>query len=699
MTMLPVRLIKSVDKSRLRRSLSLFFLALAVPTVILIWQAYGQLKWAAFHQHQTDAQELTSRIDARLSTLIETADSRSFADYGFLVVSGDPSANFVQRSPLSSFPVSPDVPGVLGYFQIDSEGSFSTPMLPSARTDASTLGIAPQEREARLIAARQLQAILADNQLVRFATTAEQDAERVERERRDGSAATPLPTRETATSAASARSPQSQTLSGQGYTQEVFDALSESRLGTTADQARQNKAGGQLDDDVSVASESQSVKQAVQQRLIASRRGKRTEQGALAEVVATDAPLNAEPFANIAGLASLKINAFESEIDPFEFSLLGSGHFVLFRRVWRDGERYIQGMLLDASQFSEDVIGNSFKDTALARMTNLDVLYRGTVIQAIAGNSNVNYTSASRGLDGSSLHRHRLIAPLNGMELLFSITTLPPGPGARVLLWITLALAVVFVVGFNMLYRAGLSQLALGQQQQDFVSAVSHELKSPLTSIRMYGEMLREGWVDDEKRQSYYAYIHDESERLSRLITNVLQLANIAKNEPQLNMQTCDVATLMRDAQSRIANQVERAGFSLVFNITDDAASVAIDIDPDCFVQIVINLVDNAIKFSKAASHKTIEVSAALTGDDRIRFAVRDYGPGVAKHRMKRIFEMFYRSESELTRETVGTGIGLAIVHQLTDIMGGRVDLVNVTPGAEFRFWFPARAADGTSSS
>ena len=73
-------------------------------------------------------------------------------------------------------------------------------------------------------------------------------------------------------------------------------------------------------------------------------------------------------------------------------------------------------------------------------------------------------------------------------------------------------------------------QLRLARQQQDFVSAVSHELKTPLTSIRMYGEMLKAGWADDAKKQTYYDYIHSESERLSRLIENVLQLARLTRS-------------------------------------------------------------------------------------------------------------------------------------------------------------------------
>lgn len=98
----------------------------------------------------------------------------------------------------------------------------------------------------------------------------------------------------------------------------------------------------------------------------------------------------------------------------------------------------------------------------------------------------------------------------------------------------------------------------------------------------------------------------------------------------------------------------------------------------------MINLVDNAIKFSARAEHRLVGLGSRIDGD-WVEFRVRDFGPGVARPHMKRILKLFYRSESELTRETVGTGIGLALVRELTEQMGGRVDVVNREPGAEFR--------------
>ena len=313
-----------------------------------------------------------------------------------------------------------------------------------------------------------------------------------------------------------------------------------------------------------------------------------------------------------------------------------------------------------------------------------------TLLEADRDGDGVSDVNIAEDLDGSLLYSNRLSAPLQGLELIYSVKRLPPGPGASVLGWVTVVLAMVLVGGFAILYRTGLSQISLARQQQDFVSAVSHELKSPLTSIRMYGEMLKEGWADESKRQSYYEYIHDEAERLTRLITNVLQLARITRNEPQFDRRPVNVGELMNVTESKIATQVERAGFALRMSTNQDAIAATVNVDTDCFVQMIINLVDNAIKFSRNAENRAIDIACQRLADNRIVFSVRDYGSGVAKDQMKKIFQLFYRSESELTRETVGTGIGLAIVHQLAVAMDGGVDMINASPGAEFRFWFPA---------
>ena len=637
--------------------LALVFVALATPTIVLVWQAYGQLRWEAFHQQRSVAEELANRIDLQLYDMIRIADSRSFADYAFLVVSGDPDAKFVQRSSLSAYPVVAGLPGVMGHFQVDSEGTFSTPLLPSAGTDVGGLGISEEEIAGRRQIARDIQQVLADNRLAQY---------RPDDRQQIGISAF-------AEISETSAEEEKEAYSFEDYDQSVFDELNQRQsvsprvAGLRAPVLREMKT-----EDAEADGPEQQVVAGTEG--LAAARGKRRENIALPESVA---PSEAETVSNLAGPTRLRISTFESEIDPLEFSLLDSGHFVFFRKVWRDSERYIQGFVVDREAFLREAIGAHFLGTALSRVANVAVAYQDDEIQVIGD------------LGGELLYRNRLSAPLSSLELIFRIRHLPPGPGAGVLGWVTLVIAIVFVGGFAALYRLGLGQISLARQQQDFVAAVSHELKTPLTSIRMYGEILKEGWADEEKRQRYYEFIHDEAERLSRLISNVLQLARITRNESQVELRPKNVGELLENTESRIASQVNQAGYELRLIQDDDAGATTIDIDEDCFAQIVINLVDNAIKFSRDATEKAVEIRSKRIAGGQVRFSVRDYGPGIPRGQMKKIFGLFYRSESELTRDTVGTGIGLAIVYQLTTAMGGSVDVVNVEPGAEFRVVFP----------
>jgi signal transduction histidine kinase len=676
---------KNQDRRRLQVSLAVLFVALAVPTAAVIWQAYSRLEWESFHQYRTQAEELTRRIDRGLAERIAEAGSRRFADYAFVNVGGDPAAGVLQRSTLAAFPVEQQLPGLIGYFQVDADGSFSTPLLPAAGTDPASVGIGAEEYRARLALTEEIRKVLADNRLVGARTPGPAPLGEV-----------PEPEESLQESAASLASfdadegaekrAKSEGLARrqvkESYGQQAFDELSEP---VRRDQPVPAGSDTALSPEAKADARTNAYGK-VQDLQLDDALIRKSE-------VAEEAESTGDGKAGASGpadIGDLRITTFESEVDPFEFSLLDSGHFVLFRKVWRDGERFIQGILIERRAFLGEV-ESAFRSTALSAMSDLALAYRDDVIELVPGSEGERYPDAS-GMRGALLYRDRLSAPLDALELIYSISRLPPGPGAAVLGWTTLLLGAVFIGGFLALYRLGMGQIRLARQQQDFVSAVSHELKTPLTSIRMYGEMLKEGWADEARRKQYYEYIHDESERLGRLIDNVLRLSSITRNGPSIDLHSLTAGELIDKVRSRISSQVERAGFEITFSVDEDARRAEVLIDEDCFLQIVINLVDNAIKFSKKADAHRIDITAMPESNRRVRFAVRDYGPGVPREQMKKIFGLFYRTESELTRESVGTGIGLAIVHQLTTAMSGKVDVVNRDPGAEFRLSFPARS-------
>ena len=660
-----------LTRRKLRGWLALFFLALAVPTAVLIAEAYDELKWEAIYRHRLLAEELAGRIDNRFKALVEQEGRRSFTDYAFLNVTGD----LLQRSPLSAYPVASPVPGLVGYFQVDTEGAFSTPLAPADGGAVTRYGISETEWRQRLNLARSLQRILGRNRLVR--------AESKDEEQKEG-ATEPLKERAVgemeAATAPPARQPKAQA---------AFDLLN-----TPAQVAKKKtrKLGRVLDlklDDSYQSKEFEKDQTRTDKDMVVRR-----EQSVLPEPPPESAPVGAVREVLLSGLSEVRVRTFESEIDPFEISLLDSGHFVLFRKVWRDGQRYIQGALIEAQPFLDGMIEAAFRETLLSRTSDLIAAYHGDIIAAYGGVDADAYLSSTSGLTGTLLYQRRLSAPLGELELIFSVRQLPVAPGGRLITWIGLVLVVVLCGGFYLVYRVGLRQIALVEQQQDFVSAVSHELKTPLTSIRMYAEMLREGWAPEDKKATYYGFIHDESDRLSRLISNILQIARMTRNDVKPDLKRLTVSELMDGMRPKIASQVERAGFTLNLTCEEAVEATVLAVDADFFAQIMINLVDNATKFARKADIKTIDIACRQHSDGAVVVTVRDYGPGIPKDQMKKIFMLFYRAGTELTRETVGTGIGLALVRQLAAAMNAEVDAVNKDPGAAFSLrMLPARKA------
>jgi signal transduction histidine kinase len=762
--MLGARWLRTLDERRLKVLLGAFFLALAVPAAVLIAQAYGQLKWEAFRRNQLLAEDLAAQVDSGLRAAVATEEARSFGDYSFLVVAGkDAAANFVQRSPLSAFPVDGAVAGTLGYFQVDALGNLTTPLLPAPGVDAATYGISADEQIERRALFASLSEVLAANRLVlrapndaptvvpAAAPATRGDAPQPERpqdllrsvenqraqaQRQAPAATPPAPTSPAPTpsepGSASLNSAfaqkqveftrdDAQKLKAQiekaEETQAAFDRLAPSsslaketneepkaRPQATAAAARQvvldeKVAGADKSKDVAAGGASPAGA-AVAGAVVPSESGaqkverrKRSEQSVVPEAKPAeredDADKRAPDTKNLAR-TEFRVQTFESELDPLEVGLLDTGEIVMFRNVWRGGQRYIQGALIDRARFVDQAVGNAYRASSLASMSDVAVTYRGRALATLrAATGGASYESSPvAGLAGTPLHRARLSPPFGDLELAFSVNQLPSAPGALLLLWISVTLAAVLCGGFYFMYRFAVGQLRLARQQQDFVSAVSHELKTPLTSIRMYGEMLKAGWADDAKKQTYYDFIHSESERLSRLIENVLQLARLTRSSQQLDVKRMLSAELLDMVRSKCATQAERAGFALT--VRDGVpAGTELAVDADAFAQILINLVDNALKFSAGAERKEIEIGSRLETDGSILFTVRDFGPGIPKGQLKKIFELFYRPPDEITRATAGTGIGLALVLQLTAALGGRVEVRNCEPGAEFRVSFP----------
>jgi signal transduction histidine kinase len=253
-----------------------------------------------------------------------------------------------------------------------------------------------------------------------------------------------------------------------------------------------------------------------------------------------------------------------------------------------------------------------------------------------------------------------------------------------------LAVAKTVLIGFiDLLLGAGLflvysnvkREVHLSRLKSDFVANVSHELKTPLALIRLFAETLELGRVpSEEKAHQYYRVINKESERLTQLINNILDFSRIEAGRKEYRFAPADVGRIVEDVVESYQFPIEQQGFRLSVQVADDLPEV--EVDKEALSQALINLVNNALKYSRDDKWIGIE---ARRDDGRILVSVKDRGIGIAKAEQKRIFEKFYRAEDSLVHETKGSGLGLALVRHIMEAHGGAVE-VESAPGSGSTF-------------
>jgi signal transduction histidine kinase len=260
----------------------------------------------------------------------------------------------------------------------------------------------------------------------------------------------------------------------------------------------------------------------------------------------------------------------------------------------------------------------------------------------------------------------------------------------------TSALAIALGAGIILIIRAAARQRELAQLKSDFVSTVSHELKTPLTSIRMFAEMLEQGVAqgDPAKMARYHGVIVQESQRLGLLIANLLDYAQIEKGTRRYTPSRHEVGQLARLAVTTFetlrdpeATSAAGARNSIEVEVSPEAAHAEVEVDRDVVVQAVLNLLANAAKYGGADERIEVTVGADAT---HAFIAVRDHGPGIPASEQPRIFREFYRSPEAYRSGVEGTGLGLALVKRHIEALGGTVDVASVVgEGATFTIRFP----------
>jgi two-component system phosphate regulon sensor histidine kinase PhoR len=235
--------------------------------------------------------------------------------------------------------------------------------------------------------------------------------------------------------------------------------------------------------------------------------------------------------------------------------------------------------------------------------------------------------------------------------------------------------------------------------RRDFVANVSHELRTPLTAIKGYAEtLLGPAGADPETRGRFLSVIDRHSERLGRLIDDLLALSDLELGRTPLRLGTVAVAPAVDDVLQILGDAAERAGVDLSGDVATDTP--AVEADADRFRQVLINLVDNAIKYTQGGGRVVVRAAAANgTHGGMVEVAVEDTGIGIPAHDLPRLTERFFRVDKGRSRALGGTGLGLAIVKHIIQAHGGDLEITSaVGRGTAVRVYLPVARGRRTAA-
>ena len=568
---------------------------------------------------------MLQNVNKNITADLAIEDRRSYADYRFIRAVPVFGGEEITMSELAEFPLRSHYVGLVGHFQLDPSGNLSTPVLP----DGVLESIPMVDKDKRVAIRNKISEIL--------------------------------------------------NVSG-------FSAISSATTIVQSSSSVENNA------DSTIKNDSRLIDQIYKQDLdiASSQRKKKSSKSRVEQITKTgDFAFGVESTKlDTTGLLVRLINtettrSMEAEIDFFQ-AIVDSNYIIFHRTVRRGLDVFIQGFIVDARAYLTNLVKNEIeKYKGVTKGTQQDPLvlafyHKGKSFVAFGERNNVT----------TELLSEPLQAPLS--EITFKMFTTQKAPGGEFVIFIGLLMLAVLAIGLISIYHVTQSRMKLAAKRQDFVSAITHELKTPLTAIKMYAELLQSSWVaNEEKKQKYYGQIASEADRLSRLIQNVLNLSKLDGNRWNVQLRMDKPKRVLDDFISTYSKNVEKQGFSLTVSSDTDADNISLMIDRDAIMQILMNLVDNSLKFSKTADYKMVNVELRIKDTD-MYLAVRDYGPGIPPSEMKKVFQEFYRVENEMTRQTSGTGIGLSMVKKLCTLCNMTIEIENANPGLRTKIHFPS---------
>ncbi len=645
---------------KLKLLILIFSLALSIPLAFFVFKTYRGLEQEEAATLRYFAETLFDEMEQALAVLVQTEEGRAIDEFNFQVLpsSRRRGVDKPQRSPLSHIPRENYI---RGYFQNNPDGSFQTPLV-------ETGGQIPPEH-AELISELKDANEIFNRKRVMVTDRVKSKQTEIHAEKEDKKE-TGLADRYLDLS----RAQRSKIYLGQ--TEKRLEKITVGQAANLAKpaspQAMRSKAPftGKPEDRKDVLSMSEGRVENKPQYFTEPQ----FEESFAAESADAGQPATEVDTDDAAG--------FQVEVAPLRAVFLNDGQIFIFRRIMIESQIYRQGFLLGVDAFLDYLTRTYFLTQPLSQFTALrlsvvDQDREAKVVQAGEISQNPDFI-LNRGFP----------SPFSFLKASLTCDRIPRSDGRQTLSIMLIVLAMIVLMGLFAIYRSVRTIVELSERRSQFVSSVTHELKTPLTNIRMYIEMLEQGVAaNPEREQEYFRILDSEGVRLSRLINNVLEMSKLEKSQRHINLQTGTFEEVIDETQAVMAEKLKQEGF--ILNVKSGRLR-PFQYDREVMIQVMINLIENSIKFGKSASKREIDIRT-VQDSQGVKIMVSDTGPGIPRYALKKVFHDFYRVDNSLTRTTRGTGIGLALVKKFIHLMGGTVTASdNDGPGCTITIHLPA---------
>jgi two-component system, OmpR family, phosphate regulon sensor histidine kinase PhoR len=360
-------------------------------------------------------------------------------------------------------------------------------------------------------------------------------------------------------------------------------------------------------------------------------------------------------------------------------SISGRGLMLLFVTSSRFPERKIAGFLIDTKSFLTEVLQPKIEQAAGEEFLLAVVDRRNQHI--LLSTSHVDFTDLREVKDLWLFPDYSIGIRLRGT----SVEDIARARSERNLSLLGV-LDLLLIGAVWLVYRTLKKEMELVRLKGDFVSNVSHELRTPLSLIRMFTETLSLKRVKtEEKKQQYYETILQETERLTRLINNILNFSRMEAGKKQYHFESIALNDVVIDVLKTYVSHLQHEGFAVSEQLAENLTVMTAD--REAIAEALINILDNSVKYS--ASKKYIRIKTGQT-ESMNYVEVEDHGIGIEKQYHKKIFETFYRVSTGLTNNIKGSGLGLSLVNHIMDAHGGIIEIESEPgKGSTFRILFP----------